>query len=88
MHIDLRQLRHLIALAEHRSFVAAAGAVKLSQSAFSRSIQALEQSVGCQLVEPGEQGPGTDPARPGGAGACAAAGQRRVSAEQRDSPVQ
>lgn len=51
MHIDLRQLRHLIALAEHRSFVAAAGAVKLSQSAFSRSIQALEQSVGCQLVD-------------------------------------
>lgn len=51
MHIDLRQLRHLIALAEHRSFVAAAGAVKLSQSAFSRSIQALEHSVGCQLVD-------------------------------------
>lgn len=51
MHIDLRQLRHLIALSEHRSFVAAAGAVNLSQSAFSRSIQALEQSVGCQLVD-------------------------------------
>lgn len=51
MHIDLRQLRHLIALAEHRSFVAAAGAVGLSQSAFSRSIQALELSVGCQLVD-------------------------------------
>ncbi len=51
MHIDLRQLRHLLALAEHRSFVAAAGAVNLSQSAFSRSIQALEQSVGCQLVD-------------------------------------
>jgi len=51
MHIDLRQLRHLLALAEHRSFVAAAGSVRLSQSAFSRSIQALEQSVGCQLVD-------------------------------------
>ncbi|MFJ4142418.1 LysR family transcriptional regulator [Pseudomonas sp. NPDC089734] len=51
MHIDLRQLRHLIALAEHRSFVAAAAAVNLSQSAFSRSIQALEHSVGCQLVD-------------------------------------
>lgn len=51
MHIDLRQLRHLIALAEHRSFVAAASAVSLSQSAFSRSIQALEHSAGCQLVD-------------------------------------
>lgn len=51
MQIDLRQLRHLIALADHRSFVAAAGAVNLSQSAFSRSIQALEHSVGCQLVD-------------------------------------
>lgn len=51
MHIDLRQLRHLIALAEHRSFVAAATAVNLSQSAFSRSIQALEHSAGCQLVD-------------------------------------
>lgn len=51
MHIDLRQLRHFIALAEHRSFVAAADAVCLSQSAFSRSIQALEHSAGCRLVD-------------------------------------
>ncbi|MCO8161299.1 LysR family transcriptional regulator [Pseudomonas sp. 21LCFQ010] len=51
MHIDLRQLRHFIALAEHRSFVAAAAAVNLSQSAFSRSIQALEHSTGFQLVD-------------------------------------
>jgi len=55
MHIDLRQLRHLIALVEHRSFVAAAVAVNLSQSAFSRSIQALEHSVGCQLVDRGRK---------------------------------
>lgn len=51
MHIDLRQLRHFVALAEHRSFVAAAAAVNLSQSAFSRSIQALEHSAGCRLVD-------------------------------------
>jgi DNA-binding transcriptional LysR family regulator len=51
LHIDLRQLRHLIALVEQRSFVAAANVVNLSQSAFSRSIQALEHSVGCQLVD-------------------------------------
>ncbi|CAG8864552.1 hypothetical protein PS627_01087 [Pseudomonas fluorescens] len=51
MHIDLRQLRHFIALVEHRSFVAAATAVNLSQSAFSRSIQTLEHNVGCRLVD-------------------------------------
>ena len=55
MHIDLRQLRHFIALAEQRSFVAAAATVNLSQSAFSRSIQALEHSVGCQLVDRGRK---------------------------------
>lgn len=55
MHIDLRQLRHFIALAEHRSFVAAALTVNLSQSAFSRSIQALELSAGCQLVDRGRK---------------------------------
>ncbi|KII32110.1 transcriptional regulator [Pseudomonas fluorescens] len=55
MHIDLRQLRHFIALADQRSFVAGATAVNLSQSAFSRSIQALEHSVGCQLVDRGRK---------------------------------
>lgn len=55
MHIDLRQLRHFIALAEQRSFVAGALTVNLSQSAFSRSIQALEHSVGCQLVDRGRK---------------------------------
>ena len=55
MHIDLRQLRHFIALAEQRSFVAGAQAVNLSQSAFSRSRQALEHSVGCPLVDRGRK---------------------------------
>jgi len=55
MHIDLRQLRHFIALADQRSFVAGATVVNLSQSAFSRSIQALEHSVGCQLVDRGRK---------------------------------
>lgn len=55
MHIDLRQLRHYIALVEHRSFVAAAAAVNLSQSAFSRSIQTLEHNVGCRLVDRGSR---------------------------------
>lgn len=55
MHIDLRQLRHFIALVDQRSFVAGALTVNLSQSAFSRSIQALEHSVGCQLVDRGRK---------------------------------
>ncbi|AVX36834.1 MULTISPECIES: LysR family transcriptional regulator [Yersinia] len=51
MHLDLRQLRNFVALIEHSSFIQAAEAVCLSQSAFSRSIQALELSVGHPLVE-------------------------------------
>ncbi|MCY1281139.1 HTH-type transcriptional regulator HdfR [compost metagenome] len=49
--MDLRQLRHFVALAENGSFVRAADVVGLSQPAFSRSIQALEQSLDSQLVD-------------------------------------
>lgn len=48
---DLRQLRHFVALADHGHFARAAEAVHLSQPAFSRSIQALEASLGCVLVD-------------------------------------
>lgn len=48
---DLRQLRHFVALAEHGHFARAAEAVHLSQPALSRSIQALEASLGCNLVD-------------------------------------
>ncbi len=48
---DLRQLRHFVALAEHGHFARAAEAVHLSQPALSRSIQALESGLGCQLVD-------------------------------------
>ncbi|WP_068827358.1 LysR family transcriptional regulator [Pseudomonas sp. BMS12] len=48
---DLRQLRHFVALAEHGHFARAAEAVHLSQPALSRSIQALESSLGCSLVD-------------------------------------
>ncbi|MFE8103213.1 LysR family transcriptional regulator [Brenneria goodwinii] len=51
MHLDLRQLRNFLALAEHGSFVQAAEAVCLSQSAFSRSIQTLEQTLGHPLID-------------------------------------
>lgn len=48
---DLRQLRHFVALAEHGHFARAAQAVHLSQPALSRSIQALEASLGCNLLD-------------------------------------
>lgn len=51
MHLDLRTLRHFVALIDHGSFAAAAAAVNLSQSAFSRSIQNLEQQAGHLLVD-------------------------------------
>jgi DNA-binding transcriptional LysR family regulator len=49
MSIDLRQMRHVLALAEHGSFARAAVALRLSQPALSRSIQGLEQQVGTEL---------------------------------------
>jgi DNA-binding transcriptional LysR family regulator len=49
--MDLRQLRHLVALADYRSFGRAAEAINLSQPAFSRSIQTLERDLDCALVE-------------------------------------
>ncbi|WP_263263302.1 LysR family transcriptional regulator [Pseudomonas sp. RIT-PI-S] len=49
--MDLRQLRYIIALNDYRSFVRAADAMGITQPAFSRSIQNLEQEFGCQLVD-------------------------------------
>ncbi|MFQ6575980.1 LysR family transcriptional regulator [Pseudomonas sp. UM16] len=53
--MDLRQLRHFVALADCRGFVRAADAVNLSQPAFSRSIQTLERDLECALVERGSR---------------------------------
>lgn len=53
--MDLRQLRYFLALHEHRSFVRAADAMGITQPAFSRSIQTLEQELGCQLVDRGSK---------------------------------
>lgn len=50
---DLRQLRHFVAVAEHGHFARAAEAINLSQPALSRSVQALEASLGCQLLDRG-----------------------------------
>jgi DNA-binding transcriptional LysR family regulator len=64
MPLDVRRMRHVIALAEHGSFARAATALGLSQPALSRSIQSVEREIGSSLfvrtpsgVEP------TDPGR-------------------------
>ena len=49
MAFELQQLRQVIALAEHGSFVRAAAALHLSQPALSRSIAGLERRFGSPL---------------------------------------
>lgn len=49
MSLKLQQLRHLLALDEHGSFVQAAASLHISQPALSRSIQGLEAQVGAPL---------------------------------------
>lgn len=47
----LRQLGHLVALAEEGSFARAAAVSHLSQPAFSRSIETLEQALQARLID-------------------------------------
>lgn len=49
--MELRHLRHLLAVAEHGNFSRAADAVYLTQPALSRSIQALEAAIGALVFE-------------------------------------
>ncbi|MBK6454221.1 MAG: LysR family transcriptional regulator [Proteobacteria bacterium] len=63
MPLELRHMRHVIALDEHGSFARAATALGLSQSALSRSIQSVEREIGSSLfvrtasgVEPTDSG--------------------------------
>ncbi len=51
MAFELQQLRQVIALAEHGSFVRAAAALHISQPALSRSIQNLERHFGSELFQ-------------------------------------
>lgn len=51
--MNLRRLQHLVLLAEELSFARAAERAYLSQSAFSRSIQTLEDEVGMRLFDRG-----------------------------------
>ncbi|AQZ95143.1 LysR family transcriptional regulator [Halopseudomonas phragmitis] len=54
--IDLRALRHFVALVEHQGFIRAGEAIGLSQPALTRSIQNLEQRLGCPLIIRGGKG--------------------------------
>ena len=49
--MDLRQLNHLIAVAEHRSFSAAARALHTVQSNVSTHVAKLEKELGAVLVD-------------------------------------
>lgn len=49
MTIELQQMRQIVALAEHRSFVRAAAALHISQPALSRSIRNVEDRFGKEL---------------------------------------
>lgn len=51
--MDLKRLKHLVALADSRNFGRAAVQCHLTQSAFSRSIQAAEEEMGLQLFDRG-----------------------------------
>lgn len=49
--LDLKRLGHLVVLADERHFARAAERVHLSQPAFSRSIQSMEQDLGMRLFD-------------------------------------
>jgi len=77
--INLRQLHHMVLLAEEAHFGRAAERAFLSQSAFSRSIAALEDEVEMRLVD---RGPGF--LRLTSAGECLVARARRLLAGSAD----
>ena len=54
--MELRQLRHFVAVAEERNFSLAARRVHLSQPALTRSIKALEDDLRTRLLERGPLG--------------------------------
>jgi DNA-binding transcriptional LysR family regulator len=49
MPLDLRQLRHLLAIVEHGTFGRAAAALNMTQPALSRSVKALEEEIRAEL---------------------------------------
>jgi DNA-binding transcriptional LysR family regulator len=59
MPTELRQLRHVIAVADHGNFARAAEALRMSQPALSRSVQAVERELGGHLFQ--RTSSGTEP---------------------------
>lgn len=53
MQIELRQLRQFLAVAELRSFTAAAARLNMTQPALTRAVQQLEDRYGVRLIERG-----------------------------------
>lgn len=47
--MELRQLEHFVAVAEHRHFTRAASSLHIAQSGLSASVRALERELGCDL---------------------------------------
>ncbi len=56
MDMDLKKLRHLVAVARAGSFSAAAEQLHLSQPALSRSISIVEKQLGMRIFDRGVQG--------------------------------
>jgi DNA-binding transcriptional LysR family regulator len=56
MDIDIRLIRHVLALARHRNFARAAEQLHLSQPALSRSIARLEETLGVALFDRTREG--------------------------------
>ena len=56
MNVELRQIKHAVAVARHGSFARAAAELQLSQSAPSRSVQALELQIGTPIFIRSAQG--------------------------------
>jgi DNA-binding transcriptional LysR family regulator len=53
--IDIKDMQHLVALAQHRHFAKAAEACKISQPAFSMRIRNLEEKLGVAIVRRGNR---------------------------------
>lgn len=54
--MDIAKLRHVSALARHRSYTRAADALGITQSALTRSIQSVEKDLSLRLFDRGRRG--------------------------------